>query len=418
MQSPSAIQRRVITATLALAGFVWAPAFMGASSAQAQTYSVLYSFKGGATDGENPESGLFMDKSGNLYGTTVAGPACTPSPCTPYAGVAFKLTSSGTETLLHRFKGNPDGAGPYAGVTGTAYGTTSAGGTSNMGTVYKLGTAENPVVHSFTGAPGDGAFPYAGLIQDANGNVYGTTSAGGTSNNGVVFELSSSGTETILYNFSGGADGGAPYGGLLRTSKGIIYGTTSAGGDLTGNCFPLGCGVVFQLSGVNKETVLYTFTGTPDGANPYGNLIPDPSGNLYGTTLSGGTGTDACSNGCGTVFELESSGTEKVLYSFAGYPSDGASPYAGLIRDSSGNLYGTTAYGGKAENGVVFKVSSAGVETVLYSFTGKTDGGVPRAPLIMDSAGNLYGTAYSGGVTGEACGNPRGSCGVVFKLAN
>ena len=364
MQNPSAIHWRKVSGALALAGLVWVVAVIGVPSALAQSYSVLYSFKGGATDGENPEAGLSMDTAGNLYGTTVEGPACSPTPCTPFAGIAFKLSTTGTETVLHSFKGNPDGANPYGGLT-SSYGTTSAGGTSNMGVVFKLDTA---------------------------------------------------GKETVLYNFTGGADGGFPYGGLFRTSAGNIYGTTSEGGITTGNCFPSGCGVVFQLDAAGKENVLYSFTGSPDGANPYGDLIPDPAGNIYGTTFTGGVG--ACTNGCGVVFTLDSAGTETVLHSFMGYPTDGAFPYAGVIRDSAGNLYGTTAYGGKWDNGAVFKVGTTGTETVLYNFTGKTDGAVPRAPLILDSAGNLYGTAYSGGVSGAACGgSSRDSCGVVFELA-
>jgi uncharacterized repeat protein (TIGR03803 family) len=415
MQNPSAIHWRKVSGALALAGLVWVVAVIGVPSALAQSYSVLYSFKGGATDGENPEAGLSMDTAGNLYGTTVEGPACSPTPCTPFAGIAFKLSTTGTETVLHSFKGNPDGANPYGGLT-SSYGTTSAGGTSNMGVVFKLSATGDTVLHSFTGSPGDGAFPYAGLIQDAAGNVYGATSAGGTSNSGVVFKLDTAGKETVLYNFTGGADGGFPYGGLFRTSAGNIYGTTSEGGITTGNCFPSGCGVVFQLDAAGKENVLYSFTGSPDGANPYGDLIPDPAGNIYGTTFTGGVG--ACTNGCGVVFTLDSAGTETVLHSFMGYPTDGAFPYAGVIRDSAGNLYGTTAYGGKWDNGAVFKVGTTGTETVLYNFTGKTDGAVPRAPLILDSAGNLYGTAYSGGVSGAACGgSSRDSCGVVFELA-
>jgi uncharacterized repeat protein (TIGR03803 family) len=175
---------------------------------------------------------------------------------------------------------------------------------------------------------------------------------------------------------------------------------------------------VFKLDPASLTvTVLYSFTGSPaDGQNPYAGLIADPAGNLYGTTFAGGSG--ACSNGCGTLFKLDpASLTETVLYSFTGSPADGSSPYAGLVRDSGGNLYGTTAYGGASESGVVFKLDTAGTESVLYSFTGGVDGGVPRAPLIMDTAGNLYGTTYYGGVTGKACGaSPRGSCGVVFEL--
>ena len=207
----------------------------------------------------------------------------------------------------------------------------------------------------------------------------------------------------------GSGAGGPP------VSSGLTYGTTSAGGITTGNCYPSGCGVVFMVTPAGKEFVLHSFTGSPDGASPYAGLIADSSDNLYGTTYNGGTG--GCTNGCGVVFELEKAGTETVLHSFTGYPTDGAFPYAGLVRDSSGNLYGTAAYGGGSDSGVVFELGTTGTETVLYSFLGTTDGAVPLAGLILDSAGNLYGTAYSGGDTGAACGGgPPNSCGVVFKL--
>jgi uncharacterized repeat protein (TIGR03803 family) len=365
----------------------------------------------------NPEAGLFMDKAGDLYGTTVEGPACTPAPCTAFSGVAFKLTSTGTESVLHRFNGNPDGANPYGGLTSTGFGTTSAGGTSNMGVVFKLGgTTGATVLYSFKGPPGDGAFPYGGLTEDSSGNLYGATSAGGASNSGIVFKLDpATGKETVLYSFTGGADGAFPYGSLLRSSAGSLYGTTSAGGTTTGNCFPSGCGVVFQVNAAGTESVLHSFTGSPDGAYPYAGLIVDSAGNLYGTTYSGGAG--ACTNGCGAVFKLDATGTESVLHSFAGYPTDGAFPYAGVVRDTAGNLYGTAAYGGASDNGVVFELNTAETETVLYSFKGTTDGGVPRAPLILDSKGNLYGTTYSDGIAGTACGgSPEDSCGVVFKV--
>jgi len=355
-----------------------------------------------------------MDAAGNLYGTTVAAHA-------PYQGTVFKLdTTTGTESVLHRFSG-ANGASPYGGVidaAGVSYGTTSVGGTSNSGTVFKLGASGETVLHNFTGSP-DGAVPYAGLIRDRAGNLYGTTSAGGASNSGTVFMVSAAGTEKVLYSFcakSGCTDGATPYGGLLRSATGLLYGTTSAGGITTGNCFPAGCGVVFRLNpSTGSETVLYSFTGSPDGSQPYGGLVPDSAGNLYGTTFEGGTG--ACNNGCGVVFEVPKAGLESVLYSFTGYPNDGAFPYAGLVRDSAGNLYGTTAYGGTSDNGAVFKLDTTNTESVLHSFTGSPDGAVSRAPLLLDSTGNLYGTTYQGGTLGTVCGgSPGDSCGIVFKI--
>jgi uncharacterized repeat protein (TIGR03803 family) len=431
MKNLSAFYWRQIRGALALAGLVWVVGAACAPSAQAQTYSPLYRFTGGTKDGENPEAGLAMDTLGNFYGTVVNGPLCSPTPCTNNSlGMVFELTPTGTRTILHRFRGAPsgcgttgqpacDGANPYGGLLRNAangfYGTTSAGGASNMGTVFKVATAGLKLLHSFTGPPGDGAFPYAGLIADSSGNFYGTTSAGGAYNNGAVFKISAAGTETLLYSFTGGPDGGTPYGSLLRDSAGNLYGTASTGGTTTGNCFPSGCGVVFVVTPADTQHVLYSFAGSPDdGAFPYSALVPDAAGNLYGTTYNGGNGP--CTNGCGAVFEVPRTGTESLLHSFQGYPADGAFPYAGLVRDSTGNLYGTTAYGGSSDNGAVFELA-AGTEKLLYSFAGTTDGAVPRAPLILDSTGNLYGTTYLGGVTTAGCGgDPTDSCGVVFKL--
>jgi uncharacterized repeat protein (TIGR03803 family) len=429
MRNLFAIRWRRATAALALAGFVWLAAAMCAPSAQAQTYTVLYRFKGGTADGENPEAGLVLDSSGNLYGTTVFGTGCLPTACAPLPGMVFKVTSTG-ETIMHNFTGAPtacgttgnpacDGASPYGGVlldpTNNAYGTTNTGGASNLGTVFKISTTGEKVLHSFTGSPSDGAFPYAGVVEDSAGNIYGTTSAGGASNKGAVFKIEPSGTETLLYSFKGGEDGASPYGGLLRNAAGDLFGTASAGGIATGNCFPSGCGVVFLVTSTGTEHILYRFAGSPDAASPFAGLIVDSSDNVYGTTYNGGTG--ACTNGCGTIFEIDKAGKETVLYSFQGYPNDGAFPLGGVVRDSTGDLYGTTTYGGASDSGAVFELPAAGPEKLLYSFTGETDGAIPRSGLIMDSSGNLYGTTYGGGVSGPSCGGePADSCGVVFKL--
>src|ERR1035441_2848261 len=212
MQNHSAILWRQVTGALALAGLVWAAAAIAAPPAQAQTYSVLYSFKGGTADGENPEAGLLMDKAGNLYGTTVEGPQCSPAPCTNFSGIVFKLGTTGTETVLHKFGGSPDGANPYGGLisdsAGHFYGMSSAGGASNSGVVFKVGSTGETLVHTFTGPPGDGAFPYGALTRDSTGNLYGTTSAGGASNSGVVFKVGSTG-ETLVHTFTGPPGDGA-----------------------------------------------------------------------------------------------------------------------------------------------------------------------------------------------------------------
>jgi uncharacterized repeat protein (TIGR03803 family) len=218
----------------------------------------------------------------------------------------------------------------------------------------------------------------------------------------------------VLYNFTGGADGSHPYGGLIQDSQGNFYGTTSQGGTGSG-CGLAGCGVVFKFAADGTETVLYSFTGGADGSGPLAGLLLDGQGNLYGTTAGGGSPT--CDGiGCGVVFKVTLKGAETALYSFLG-GTDGATPQTALIMDGQGNLYGTTYGGGNlscngSSCGTVFKVSATGEETVLYRFTGSTDGGIPLAGLVMDSQGNLYGTTESGGFT--SCG--LGGCGVVFKV--
>lgn len=300
--------------------------------------------------------------------------------------------------------------------------TESAYSNQTEAVVPKGGSGSENVLYSFTGSSGDPKLPYAGLVFDKAGNLYGTTEFGGTSNQGSVFEVipNSNGqwTESVLYSFTGNADGGQPSGGLIFDAAGNLYGTTDFGGST--NCAQ-GCGTTFKLSpgsGGWKETVLYSFTGGADGREPASRLIFDSAGNLYGTTLLGGNVGTTCSSGCGAVFELTpaSGGTwkESVLYAFSGAP-DGAQPYDGLIFDSAGNLYGTASAGGASANGVIFKLTptSGGTwtESVLHSFTGGYGGyggKYPYGDLIVDAAGNLYGTAYQGGA-------PQGY-GVVFEL--
>ncbi len=325
--------------------------------AQARTYKVLYTFTGG-TDGALPYAGLIRDSQGNLYGTTENG---GNSACQGGCGVVFKVDTSGNETVLYSFTGGADGWAPLA-----------------------------------------------GLIRDAQGNLYGTTFAGGHisgcggSGCGVVFKLDTAGQETALYSFKGGADGATPYAGLIRDAQGNLYGT--AGGGHSGN------GVVFKVSQAGKETVLYSFCpeGRPckDGAVPLAGLIWDSKGNLYGTTQVGGKSRD------GVVFELSPARKETVLHSFTG-GNDGVYPEAGVIRDTQGNLYGTTWAGGAHDGGTVFELSPTGKETVLYSFTGAADGRLPTAGVIRDAQGNLYGTTSRAGNVSD-CGS---GCGVVFEVS-
>ena len=277
------------------------------------------------------------------------------------------------------------------------------------------------VLHDFAGS--DGSQPYGGLVSDSKGNLYGTTSAGGAHGAGTVFELVYQGgtkyREEVLYSFTGGSDGGFPTASLVFDNSLNLYGTTELGG--TGNCSDSGCGVVFELlkqGSSYKETVLYQFTGGSDGGLPIASVILDASDNLYSTTTCGGSGTCASgAGGAGVVFELLKQGsnyTETVLYQFTG-GSDGGLPIASVVRDSAGNLYGTTEFGGNEDCGgsgcgVVFELIKKDYK-VLYRFTGLNDGGEPSAPVTLDKLGNLYGTTTCGGSSSCAGGN-----GVVFEL--
>jgi uncharacterized repeat protein (TIGR03803 family) len=391
-----------------------------------QTFTVLYTFTGGA-DGEFPSASPIRDWAGNLYSTTVNGGddlSCSYSGI-PGCGVVFKLDPTGKETVLYTFTGGADGGVPSGLIRdreGNLYGTTLGGGSSSLaaGTVFKVdNTGHETVLHSFCSAANcaDGNTPNAGVIRDEEGNLYGTTIGGGEfcieqSGCGVVFKLDRAGQETVLYNFCPNGygnctDGSAPSSGLIRDAVGNLYGTTLGGG-------ANGDGTVFKLDPTGRETVLHSFAGGADGSYVVAGLILDEEGNLYGTTAGGGSG------GGGTVFKVDPAGKEKVLYSFTG-GTDGGWPN-GLIRDEQGNLYGTTLFGGLAPAsspcgvsfcGVVFKLEPTGKETVLYSFTGGADGANPSAALLRDFAGNLYGTASSGGDL--SCFPPYG-CGVVFKL--
>lgn len=362
-------------------------------SADAHGFSVLYNFAGGS-DGIKPEAGVIADSAGNLYGTTNKGGSGKE-------GTVFRLAPDGTEIVLHNFAGTlkGDGGWPLAGLikdgAGNLYGTTRIGGfVYNAGTVFMVapdGTLT--LLHSFA-AGSDGYWPYAGVIRDKEGNLYGTTSYGKAY--GTVFKLAPDGTNTVLHNFTGGSDGRLPMAPLLKDTSGNLFGTTAAGG---GAGCAYGCGTAFKVAPDGKEKVLYAFTGGSDGGDPLAGLVADSVGNLYGTTEIGG------SNDFGAVFKLAPDGVESTLHSFAG-GSDGTSPRAGVIRDEVGNLYGTTSRGGTHSRGTVFRVAPDGTETVLHSFNG-SDGSRPSAGLSMDKAGNLYGTTTGGGASGH---------GTIFKL--
>jgi uncharacterized repeat protein (TIGR03803 family) len=367
-----------------------------AQSAQAQTFTVLWPFAGDPAPA-NPYAGLFQDTAGNLYGTTLGGG-------TSGAGTVFKVTKSGKDTVLYNFCAYncTVGYNPYAGLiqdtAGNLYGTTYYGGTtSNDGAVFKVSkSGQETVLYSFAGGTTDGCNPEGGLLRDTAGNFYGTTYGCGANGYGTVFKLSpgKTWTVTILHSFAY-SDGANPYlTSLLTDAKGNLYGITSKGGG--------GYGTVYKLSIKSKKfTLLYSFTGgTADGCYSSGTPLMDAKGNLYGTA-------EACgSSNLGIVWKLSKKGKETVLHNFAGGTSDGANPYAGVIMDTAGNLYGTTSAGGASNLGTVYELKSKRTLTVLHSFA-SSDGANPYAGVIRDKKGDFYGTTETGG---------SGGYGTVWKL--
>jgi uncharacterized repeat protein (TIGR03803 family) len=375
--------------------------------------TILYSFSGGA-DGGAPESTLLADAAGNLYGVASDGGLANN-------GVVFMLTppakhkTTWTETVLHSFGVSPDGALPFAGLVadgqGNLYGTTEDGGSAGLGAVYEVSppaaghtTWTEQIIHNFTGAPGDGAQPQSVLLIDKTGNLYGTTTHGGTINggNGTVFELSppSGGqtgwTETILYSFGHGPDGNVPLAGVIEDGSGNLYGTTQGGGTCN-------CGVVFELSppagqqGSWTENILYDFQGgNKDGLGPVAGVIFDSLGNLYGTTAEGGSTSNA-----GTVFKLTppSGGvgqwTETILYKF----TNGGEPF-GLVMNQATDLFGTTYLGDSLYE---LKPPAVGKTTWKEKPLTEFRNGLPSGGVILDTHGNLYGNYDCGGPDVYGC---------------
>jgi uncharacterized repeat protein (TIGR03803 family) len=370
-------------------------------AAEAQTLTTLHTFTGGA-DGGYPFSGVIRDANGNLYGATEFGGNLncnSPLGC----GAVFSLDPTGKETVLHAFTGTPDGQAPASalllGPGGNLYGTTSEGGKlsgcqfggSGCGTVFKLNpVSKEQILYAFAGGA-DVAIPFAGVAQDGNDNLYGSAYYGGAFADGGVYRIDNTGKESVLHSFSGAPSDGANPNSTPVLQGGAIVGTTTYGG--SGPCnngFAVGCGVLFKLD-QNGETVVHSFSG-PEGSYPV-EVIPGTAGTLYGIANQGG------SFGQGTVFEVNATGTVFVLYSFAG-GSDGSHPY-GLVQDGAGNFYGVTSSGGSSGSGTIFKLSPNGsggwTEAILYSFSGGADGSGPQTGLALDaSTRNLYGTTCCG----------------------
>ena len=368
-----------------------------------QTFKVFHSFD--FSDGDSPNGGLIRDSAGNFYGTTQFGGSSN-------RGLVFKLDAKGDETILYTFTGGTDGGIPIGRVLrdsgGNLYGITSLGGdpTCSCGTVFELtksGTLK--VLHKFTGGK-DGAQnqgqPELGLVM-VNGDLYGSASFGrvsgcdGSLGCGVLFKLTQSGKETVLHRFTGQADGAFPQ-DLISDRAGNIYGATG-GSYMQGNG-----GTLFKLDTSGKLTTLYTFPGGADGTSPRWRLLRNASGVFHGVTQFGGNTTNCAiaSAGCGVVFAVDASAKERVLNVFGKQASGGEEPSGGLL-DVAGNFYGVTVYGGTVNStctfgcGVVYRVSSSGKYSVLYRFTGGTDGALPSGSLTADASGNLYGATDLGG---------------------
>jgi uncharacterized repeat protein (TIGR03803 family) len=329
------------------ATFVWALA-VTIPSAEAQSFIALHQFDSEA-NGARPQGALLRDAAGNLFGTTSGGGIGE--------GVVFKIDTTGQETVLFTFQ----------------------------------------VVN--------GGFPASPLIQDPAGNLYGIADIG-PGGAGIVYKLSPEGEQTILHAFQGGFNlkPKVPTGGLLMDKFGNIFGTTLFGGNA--NC-SLGCGTIYRLDKAGTLRVRYKFTGGADGNQPFGPLVQDADGNLYGVAQSGGNLScpEFPGTGCGTVFKLAKNRTLTVLHTFNG-GLDGASPQPGLLLDGAGNLFGASSRGGNSENGTVFKISKDGTYKVVHRFTG-ADGTTPNGGLVSDNSGNLYGTTQLGGAEG---------LGIAFQL--
>lgn len=391
--------------------------FALATLAPAQTLTTLYSFcsQANCADGSTPYAGLVQSADGSFFGTTYTGG-------TNNDGTVFRINAKGSFKSLYSFCSQTncaDGSNPYAAVlqgpTRNFYGTTESGGASNAGAVFKLtpsGTLS--VLHSFDGS--DGFTPYAGLVRAPGGDFYGTTGGNGSGAqiSGTVFKITPAGKLTTLHQFcskSNCTDGANPWGVLVQGKDGNFYGTTSAGGThvcKTRGQEKIGCGTVFSVTPGGKLTTLHNFcsrggSNCTDGVTPLAGLVEANDGSFYGTTSGGGANAD------GTVFRITAKGVLTTVHSFTG--TDGSIPYGGLMQASDGNFYGTTTFGGANNSGVIFKVAASGTLTTLYDFcsqTNCTDGSSPHAALTQASDGLFYGTTSAGGAANS---------GTVFTLS-
>jgi uncharacterized repeat protein (TIGR03803 family) len=374
----------------ALQAVIAVAALMPPHGAAAAEFAVIYSFA--PPNGVEPQASLTYDRKHRVfYGTA--------------HDTVFKVTPAGVETTLYKFKEGKDGSDLLSGVVfdadGNIFGATTLGGTMKgscvglgCGTVFKIAPdGTHTVLHTFKGD--DGSWPMGTLMMDGRGDLYGTTFEGGQGGYGAIFRVTPDGTETTIHSFDG-TDGQSSEAGLLQANGGKLYGTTEfGGGDRQGT--------LFDVTKAGSESVLHAFTLGGDGGDPVSPLIADAEGNFYGTTADGGTDVNG-----GTVFMFSPDGTETVLHNFTGGDGDGARPLSAVYRDAQGHLYGTTFQGGPANLGIVYEIAPDGTETVLHSFAGGTsDGASPYAALVADEKGRLYGTTFMGGAD---------NAGVIFRI--
>ncbi|HWA90053.1 MAG TPA: choice-of-anchor tandem repeat GloVer-containing protein [Rhizomicrobium sp.] len=394
-----------------------------AGMAEARGLKVLHAFKGGK-DGGEPESGLVADGQGNFYGTTRQG---GKGECHDFfgnvagCGTVFKITAAGKKVMLYTFKGKKDGGAPVGtlavGADGSVYGATQSGGifcpqqTDGCGTVFKIGPdGKQTTLHRFQ-AGTDGATPRAGVILGGDGNIYGTTYSGGSDNCtggcGTVFKLTPSGEETILHRFDGGTDGLSPWGEMVFDDSGNLYGTTSSGG--SSEC-TFSCGTLFKIKPNGTKVILHNFgADVEDGSDPMGGLTFDDKGTLWGTTLQGGDHVR------GTLYKMTRNGKVSVAWAFGAF-EDGAFPSSGVVFDGLGNLYGALPTDGSGGPGMIFKYSIADqTESIVYPFPPLPAGREPYGALALDANGNLYGTTDSGGPNHSPDCSANG-CGEAFRL--
>ena len=404
------MRRGFVLLTLALVCVVLSLASKAFGVTPASTINVIYSFAGDE-DGEYTDTDLVIDSAGNLYGTSVLGGAFG-------SGTVFQLTPSDNgwvHTVLYSFTSGADGGEPYKGVTldaqGNLYGTAVTGGTGGCeggcGVAYKLthsgGSWSQTVIHYFSGGD-DGSGPGAGLTIDHQGNLYGVTPTGGANGLGVIYQLSPAVSGnwnfTVIHTFTGGTDGSSGSAGRLLLHAGRLYGVATTGG-------ANGKGTAYELkpshAGEWTLKTIYAFQGQPDAGFPYGGLLLGTSEKLYGTTYYDGA------NNLGSVYELSRTAMggwkERVLYSFQG-GSDGQNSLSNLVIDAAGNLYGTTSEGGASCScGTIFKLTPGpnGIwtESVAHRFQGPPDGAFPYNGMVADAAGNFYGATVHGGVADD-----------------